>query len=236
MISHTRDADKKTRHEILDLRFNGPDMLERVAVYHDNPLIHNPNDVVGLPDGRFYFTNSPDIDHLEFASPEESVVYYRKEIGFKTVGFNFRFANGIATNGTQLLVSAVLENKIVVSEIHGDNLIMEPQPIGTGKGMDNVRFDTGTVAYAPAHTSMGKYMMYAVTKSTGIDLLKSPIVVKRLDVSARTSETLFEHNGDVISAVSSVVKHGDKLYLAQVFDPFIVEVSPDAAGNYSLDA
>lgn len=236
VISHTKNVHNETRHEILDLRFNGADVLERVAVYNDHHLIHNPNDIAGLPDGRFYFTNSPDIEHFELASPEDSIIYYSKATGFKTVGFNLRFANGIAISGNQLVVSAVQDDKMIVSEIHNDTLIMDPQAIACGKGMDNISFENANTAWVPAHTSMGKYMMYAAAKTTGYDLLKSPGSVNKIDFAARTCEPVFTHNGAVISAVSTVVKHDETLYLSPIFDAFVVAVTPDENGTYKLEA
>ena len=163
------------------------------------------------------------------------MIYYSSATGFKTVGFNLHFANGIAISGNQVLVSSVKDDKIIVSEIHGDTLIMSPQPIACSKGMDNISFENENTAWIPAHTSMGKYMMYAVTKTTGYDLLKSPGSVNKIDFAARTCEPLFTHNGAVISAVSTVVKHGETLYLSPVFEACIVAVTPAENGSYSLE-
>ena len=53
----------------------------------------------------------------------------------------------------------------------------------------------------------------------------SPSIVYEMDLDSNTKTILFEDNGDIISAASGAIRYKNKLYIAQVFENFILCVN-----------
>ena len=86
------------------------------------------------------------------------------------------------------------------------------------KGNDNIRVVDGMI-YVAGHVKPFKFIAHA-SSSANI----SPVEVWKVNPETRDITTIYYTEGQAISAGSTAVMLEGKLYICQVFDPYILEL------------
>ncbi len=124
---------------------------------------------------------------------------------------------GINRIGDMLYVGDAIYHRLHVYRISSGQL--NPlEPIKGLRGNDNIRVIDGKL-YLTGHIKPFKFIRH-VKSSQEI----SPVEVWEIDPATREIKTLFYTDGSLISAGSTAVVLNGKLYISQVFDPFILSV------------
>ena len=89
------------------------------------------------------------------------------------------------------------------------------------KGADNIRLD-GTNLVVAGHLKFGKFLKHMKNSNK-----KSPTAIFTINKDTHETNLLYYNTGEVISAASTGLIYDHKLYIAQVFDNFILEVNLD---------
>ncbi len=194
------------------------DALQFVQMLKDQRCLWSPNDLSVMPSGEIYLTNDykKKLD-LYLRTRESEIAYYHPAEGtWSIVADKIAFANGILAEEDRVFVTATLGEEIMEYPRRPDGTLGEGKKILDLKGPDNL-------------TRQGKYLLTAAhfddlafmghSKNTE---KHSPSVVVRIDPEHRSSTAVFVNNGELISAASTAMVYMHKLYISQVFDPYMV--------------
>lgn len=230
-ISHDKKGEN-WQHSVVRFVIQNDTLIADTENIMMDELMNVPNDLDVLEDGSFYASNSvPNMNPNESTKAilgigNGSVVHYDGKGNWQIVIDELCYPNGVWVNETRdyLLVAnggcqEVARYKINngqvdaankhSSKVHGINI-----PIG-----DNLLMDTEGVLWTAAHPCPLKFLAHAKDAQE-----KSPMQVFGLDPMTLKMNMPFQNNGDLISAASTVLHYEDRLYIAQVFDPFVLVV------------
>ncbi len=188
-------------------------------------LLIQPNDIAAMADGEFYVTNDHGtsgwrrvIEDL-FAASWSGVVHYRAGIWSNAAG-GMSVANGIQVNrkGDRLYVGATRDRGIHVFPRAEDGSIgPRIQFISMNSGTDNLMWENDRILDAAGHHSMFAFLRHVANQNS-----LSPSDITRVDVESGRTDLLFGTDGTRINAISTGLVLGDKLYVSQVFEPFLL--------------
>jgi hypothetical protein len=89
------------------------------------------------------------------------------------------------------------------------------------KGADNIRLDGNNLVVA-GHLKFGKFLKHMKNSNK-----KSPTAIFTINKDSHEKNLIYYNSGEVMSAASTGLIYDHKLYIAQVFDNFILEVNLD---------
>lgn len=228
-ISHDRIGED-TEHKIYRFQILQDSLLLDESYTLEHPLLTGPNDIDVLEDGSFYVSNPmPNNNPIESTKAalgikNGTVLHYDGEGNWKTVLEDMCYPNGVWVNpeATYLLVAnggcktverfpikngEVLVDSMSSTREHGIDI-----PIG-----DNLMVDERGIVWTAAHPCPLKFVAHA-----GKNQKTSPIQVFAIDPSTMKANLIFQNNGEEISAASTALRIEDRLYISQVFDPFVL--------------
>jgi len=230
-ISHDGPSDDR-RHSIYRFEIHGDTLrLDSDHVLSDD-LMTGPNDLDVLEDGSFYVSNPmPSDDPMESTKSilgikNGNVIHYDGKGSWSLAIENLCYPNGVWVNQKDgyLFVAnggcqEINRYKLAKTGIEKDNHISTRQhdikiPIG-----DNLLMDHEGVLWTASHPCPLKFLNHAKDPDN-----KSPMQVYAIDPMTLKSNMVFQNEGDLISAASTVMHINDKLYISQVFDPFVLVV------------
>lgn len=195
-----------------------------------DPLIISPNDVTGVGERSFYFTN----DHNEglsawrgikdlFMIGTGNVCYYDGEKVVKTAIEGLKYANGInrSPDGTRLYVAASSARSVmVINRDLATGALQESIVFFTGTGVDNIELDPAGNLWVGCHPQLLKFLAHARNEAA-----LSPSEIIRLtpsDNGGFSQETIFMNDGSGISASSVGAVYKDILLIGPVFQRHFV--------------
>lgn len=232
-ISHN---EEKKEHSIIVYKVF-PGRLEFLQKL-DSPLLVSPNDVAATPSGEIFVTNDSGrrgsiMEHL-FKLKRSNVVMYVENNYFKDpatgewkknpvwqiAADKLSYANGVAAGSyRQVYVSTVRGNQFISYRLNEKgNSFGEKKIIAKLKGLDNISFVNENEALVPAHLNQ-----YAFLKHYKNAEKFSPSVVYKVNLQTGKTDVVYSNNGSQISGASTAIQYKDKLYISQVFEPFILE-------------
>ncbi len=188
-------------------------------------LLHSPNALVKGEKGEIYVVN----DSGKRGSLAEKILKLNRANVVKLwqdssgtwdgtiAASGLGFPAGINRIGSTLYVGDAIHHCLHVYAIREGNLIPE-NPIRGLRGNDNIRVIDHHL-YLTGHVKPMKFVAH--TKSPDN---RSPVRVWEVDPVSREITPLFYDDGGRISAGSTALLIDGKLYISQVFDPFILEV------------
>ncbi len=194
------------------------DCLNFVQLLEDERWLWSPNDLSVLPSGEIYLTN----DYrgrwdLYFRRKVSEIAYYDPETGqWSKAAEKIAFANGILAEEKRVFVAATLGEKVFEFPRNSDGTLGEGKAIIHLKGPDNL-MRQGSYLLTAAHFDDLAFMKHSKDASE-----HSPSVVFRLHPDHQYKAAVFVDTGEVISAASTAMVYGERLYISQVFDPYIV--------------
>ena len=230
-ISHVKEGET-WEHPVI--RF----VIQRDTLFADmdnimaDELMNVPNDLDVLEDGSFYASNYvPNMNPSESTKAilgvkNGSVVHYDGRGNWQIVLDKMCYPNGVwvnpkenylvvANGGCKEVVRYEIKNGKVdpttklSTKKHGIDI-----PIG-----DNLLMDNEGVLWTVSHPCPLKFLAHA-----GDTEEKSPMQVFGIDPGTLKMNAPFQNNGELISAASTVLHYENRLYISQVFDPFVLVV------------
>lgn len=213
--------EKINRHSII--RF----FIEQEVLVFDtiftHSLIISPNDVCDGGNGTFYFTNDASSRNsgleLLFKIKGGSVVYYNGNT-FERFNKKFSYPNGIIRFKDKLYFSTSRQNKIFSIGLNekGGMIKDSVQLIAKGKMWDNFSVMNNHLI-CTSHSNPLRFLKHRDhTKHT------SPCQVYSIHPVTKTKGIVYHTDGEAISAGSTAIYFRGKLYICQVFDPYILKV------------
>ncbi len=231
-ISHDPEGEK-IRHRIIRFEIKKDSLLLDNQFVLEHPKLRLPNDLDVLADGSLYATN-----YLKDGSTFDSfitilgaktgdVVHYDGKGNWETVVEDMCYPNGIwvnekenyllvANGGCKEVVRYKINNgKIDQSDRHSTKYHDVNIPIG-----DNLLLDNQGVLWTAAHPCPTKFLGHATDSQK-----HSPVQVFAMDPMTLKTSLVYQNNGEMISAASTVLQFNNRLYISQVFDPFVLVVA-----------
>ncbi len=188
-------------------------------------LVYSPNALTLGPNGEIIIVNDSgkrgSILEKAMKLNRANIVWIEKvEDGSweaRVVAEGLGYPAGINRIGNTVYAGDAVNNKLHVFTIENDELV--PQDAIEGlTGNDNIRIVDGMI-YVAGHVKPLKFISHV--KSS---LNPSPVEIWKVNPETKEITTIYYTEGDAISAGSTAVMLNEKLYICQVFEPFILEV------------
>jgi len=193
--------------------------LEKIT----DPAFTSPNAVSGFSDGSFLVSNDANkqgnIFEILFKQKKAKVIYWKN--GTATFAdAKVCYGNGILVNGSTIYQASTMPGDVYQYSFSNGKLTNKTT-IAKVKGADNIRIDGNNLVVA-GHLKFGKFLKHM--KNTN---KKSPTAIFTINKESLEKNLIYYNSGEVISAASTGLIYNHKLYIAQVFDNFILEVNLD---------
>lgn len=193
----------------------------------DSPLLVSPNDVTANCDGEIFVTNDARkrgsvMESLLKLKSSNVVHYLPSNQKWNVAAKGFSYANGIAINhcpSDYVLLSTIRSNKLYMLKNSGDNKdLYISKTIAKLKGLDNITFINDKEILVTAHLKQIAFLKhYKDPKNL------SPTVVYRVNINTGEYKAIYSNDGSGISAGSTALYFNKKLYISQVFEPFLLK-------------
>lgn len=230
-ISH-QDVENDTEHKIFRFIISGDTLWQDEDFILEDTILTGPNDIDVLDDGSFYVSNPmPSNKSYESAKAilgfkDGTVIHYDGNGNWDPVLKDMCYPNGVwvnekarqlvvANGGCQTVERYQIENgKVIESSMVSTGQNNIDIPVGDNLLMDN--YGTLWIAAHPCPTKFVKH----IKKSEN----KSPMQIFAIDPSTMKTQLVVQNNGELISAASTAIRIDDRLYISQVFDPFVLVI------------
>jgi arylesterase / paraoxonase len=194
------------------------DTLRFIQMLEDKTLLWSPNDLSVLPTGEIYLTNDylGKLDLYLRRKVSEISYFNPATVQWTKVADGIAFANGILAEEDRVYVAATLDNQIMEYRRNKDGTLGTGKTIVNLKGPDNIT-RKGAYLLTAAHFDDIALMRHSKDPS-----VRSPSAVFRINPEQKSKATVFVNTGELINAASTAMIYNDKLYVSEVFDPYIV--------------
>ena len=189
-----------------------------VKLLEDADYLWSPNDLSVLPSGDIYVTNDMHGTLNMYTRSQSSEIVYYDHISdtWEKVADDIAFANGILAEADQVYVTATFDNQVMVFPRADDGSLGTPEQIVRVKGPDNL------MRYKNSLLTTAHYDDLAFLSHSKDAEDHAPSIVFMIRPEMYTKAPIFVDTGEMISAASTAMIFKDKLYISQVFDPYIV--------------
>lgn len=171
-------------------------------------IINFPNDIYATGEDEFYIT--------QYKYLTGKLVHYKN--GTCTpVDKHLNAPNGVIKLDNKIIISTTLSGKIISYDIANKH---KKEKLFKIKGGDNL-FGTSDQLLVSSHPKFYQFIKHAKDKDK-----PSPSVIYTLDLNNKTKKVIYSNNGKQISAASGAVFYKNKLYIAQVFENFVLICNP----------
>lgn len=226
-ISHN---DEKKEHSIIIYKV-APDYLQFKEKL-DSPLLVSPNDVTADCSGNIFVTNDAGkrgstIEQLFKLKRSNVVRFNTEDKKWAVVANKLVYANGVKINqcnDEDIVLSTIRSNKLYLMQQNvKSKLGYSMKTLARLKGLDNITFLNDNEVLVTAHLRQIKFLKhYKNTKNL------SPTVVYKVNINSGKTEVVYSNNGTEICGASTALVYKGKMYLSQVFEPFILKCdAPD---------
>ncbi len=215
-ISHD---DKNKKHYVVKYLI-GKDNLTFINAY-TNSLLVSPNAVAANNNGSFWVGNDcgkrgNKMEYL-FKLKKSNVLYCNGNKNWIIATNKLAFANGIVIKDSFVYLATTIQNTVFRFIAKSDGTLTKREEIIKIKGQDNLRF-CGNNLLLPVHLRSFAFIKHATDEKK-----KSPTVVYLIDPINKSKKLIYSDDGRIISAGSTALVYGKYLYIAQIFDDFILK-------------
>ncbi|MDF1572740.1 MAG: hypothetical protein P1P82_14120 [Bacteroidales bacterium] len=188
-------------------------------------LLHSPNALTLGTNGELYVVNDAEdrnnmMEKIFRLNRANIVRLERNENGewkAAVAAEGLGLPAGINRIGTTLYAGDAVNHLLHVYEIVGTELVAQA-PVEGLRGNDNIRVIDQKL-YTTGHVKPLKFVAHTQSPDK-----KSPVEVWEYDPAREKITSLYYTDGSTISAGSTALLLNGKLYISQVFEPFILEV------------
>jgi hypothetical protein len=170
------------------------------------------NSVVAVAKNEFYITNDKKVNG--------NLAHY-KNSEYNTIDNHIYYPNGINIKDSVLYLSTTLSNKIYTYNLNDSSIYTQTKQIAKVKGADNIRFYNNFLI-----TSSHPKLMRVVKHFKNAEKT-SPSVIYAINLYTGEKKELYSNDGSNISAASGAIYYKNHLYIAQIFENFILKVKAD---------
>lgn len=189
-----------------------------------NPkYIISPNDLAVATSGEIYYSNDAgkrgSLAEQLFKLKRSTVGYHNpKTDEWRIAADKMVYANGVAVRNDKVYVSTTRSNRIFQFNKDKDGRLNDRKTLTKINGLDNLIF-YGDYLITTSHPKVVAFLKHAKNADK-----KSPSLIHQVDLKTGISNIIFADDGYRVSASSTGLIYDGKLYIAQVFDPFILQV------------
>jgi sugar lactone lactonase YvrE len=215
VVNHN-EAEKKQSILIYQLK-NNQLIFEKQLI---DESIASPNDVTGTPDGTIYFSNEFHKRNARLAAilglkTGYFVSWNGKEFTKREKGFCY--ANSMA----------IFENTMYTTGSRNRFLYKSPQVFSAKSkkkkfakipGADNISI-ANNKAYVACHVNLFKFLKHVDSKEN-----KTPTVIYEIDLKTAKKRVFYVNNDGQINGASTAIYFQGRLYLSQIFEPYLLVV------------
>ena len=215
VVNHCREAGVNSIIRYL-VRPDGLYFLQQVK----DPLFVSPNAVAGFGDGSFLVSNDAgkrgNVWEMIFKQKKSKVIYW-KNGHCNIAASKVCFGNGLLIQGDTVYQASTLPGEVYRYHFR-DSLLLDRITLASVKGADNLRIHADDITVA-GHLRFGAFIKHMKHPEK-----PSPTAIYTVNKYSHATDLIYYNDGQVISATSTGLIYRDKLYLAQVFDDFLLEV------------
>lgn len=218
VVSHDREL-VSDQHSLMIYEVIGDTL--RFQQQLTTPLLSAPNDVAAADNGDIYVTNErqdgASIVEWLFLQRKANVVVYRQGTGWQIAASELAIANGIYIQGRTVWVSQTVGEGLMRYSRKADGTLGQGVQITSLSLIDGLSPGQNGRLLATSYPSLiGLGLHWQHQQS------RARTVVYEVDPQTQNTRVVFQDNGQSINAVSSSQLVDDRLYLGQLFDPFIL--------------
>jgi hypothetical protein len=185
-----------------------------------SPLFTSPNAVAGLPNGDYILSNDASkhnaFDEMLFKLKKSNVVYCSGNDCNIAAG-KVCYGNGLLILGDTVYQASTMPGEVYRYQLK-DRKLINKEVIMKAKGADNLR-QYGNEILVASHLKFGKFLAHMKNSKK-----KSPTMIYAVNTYTKTKRVIYYNKGEEISAASTGLIYRDKLYIAQIFDGFVLSV------------
>jgi len=218
VILHDPAGRMKIHENAIGVYLVGDTELRFQDLMEDASFLWSPNDLSVMQGGEIYVTNDRwnDLD-VYFKRESSEIVYYQPETKtWSVVAEKLAFANGIYAEKDRVFVTETLGEGFLMFPRLPDGRLGPKSVIARMKGGDNI------MKYGDYFLTTAHYDDLAFLKHKKNPEHHSPSIVFRVRPDFSSKEAMYVNTGETISSASTGMVFNNKLYISQVFDPFIV--------------
>lgn len=211
--------DSETIGSVLVFELQADKLVFSERLY--SPLLVSPNDLCVDIEGRLFISNDrggPDFITENLFNPNGSSVIMYDGSNWYKVATGLSYANGLLSLNDQLYVAGTRENHMYRYDILSDTVVNKENFANALLGQDNLTLHDGKI-YVAVHTSILDFISHSFSAAA-----ISPFAVFAIDLATGQKKMLYSNDGTLISGVSTALRYGDYIYLAQIFEPFLLKV------------
>ncbi len=196
------------------------DSLILLKAYFDEK-IQSLNAMYVQSDGSFYGSNDFQKGPWKYLK-KTPVVYCNAEGKCQYVTSKLKFPNGIGIRSDSFYLATTRQNQLLQFKVEKDGTLSNKKIIWNKKGQDNLKF-YGRKLVIPVQLSPIRFLGHRLNSK-----YKSPTVVYLLDpeknLLSNPPKPIYQNNGEQINTGSTGIIFNGKLYISQVYDPFIIAI------------
>jgi hypothetical protein len=185
-----------------------------------DPLFVSPNALAGFPDGSFLVSNDAgkrgNIWEMLFKQKKSKVIYC-KNGQCNIAADKVCFGNGLLIQGDTVYQASTLPGELYRYTFK-DGKLLNRIRLAKVKGADNIRLHGNELTVA-GHLKFGMFLSHMKHKEK-----PSPSAIYTINKYTGATILIYYNDGKVISASSTGLIFRHKLYIAEVFDDYILEV------------
>jgi hypothetical protein len=219
VINHYKDDENTNSVLVYEV---GATSLSFVREYR-SPLMISPNEVCTMEDGSFYFSNDkggPDlITENLFNKYGGSLVYCTAAGDCRYVDEKLAFPNGLEYKDGQLFLATTRHQALFRYDRQADGSLINRTRISNINGMDNLSWSNGKLIVA-VHPDEIAFVAHSFSNKAS-----TPTLIYSIDPQSGKAVQLFQDDGSRINGGSTGMVINGKLYIAQVFEDFILKVT-----------
>ena len=216
VVNHELDRKDDLKHTVFKYRVF-ENRLEFAKLYTSG-LFSNLNDVFALSDGAFIVSN-PGGDFANILKLKRAkVLYCTKEGKCEVAADKLGYANGVAIRNDTAYVATTRQHKLFAYDFDGMGNFSNRRMIAKLPGLDNIEF-YGNELLVPSHPKAMAFVKHFKNPEK-----ISPSVVYAVNPQTGKHRLLYSDDGSEISAASTAIIYDGYMYIAQVFEPFLLKV------------
>ncbi|TNF24215.1 MAG: hypothetical protein EP314_08235 [Bacteroidetes bacterium] len=221
-VNHEKNAEEfppAGRQSILVFELQDDKVIFREQL--TSPLMVSPNDVcTDHKGGIFVSIDSGKINSKAekiFSLPRSYVLHYDGN-NWTQVGDKLRYANGVGVKDGRIYMTGTQEKNIISYAVNSDGTFTDKKEMPCLKGNDNITF-VGNKLVTTAHHDFLKFIGHVKDANK-----PSPCSVYTVDLQTGAIDTLYTDGGTVLSAASTGLIYNGELFVAQVFNPYLIRI------------
>ena len=206
---------------------------------HKDDLVFSPNDVVGVDETRFYYTNDHGSKTSLGLQLEDLLGFKRSNVGYfdgskyRIVAEDIAYANGINIDHSKdiLFVASPRHVKVIPYNIKEDGSLDKIEEIPCKSGVDNIEMGPDGKLWIGSHPKALLTLPYfAGTRAY------SPSEIITIDYRGKGDydvKSIYESDGVDMSASTVALPYKDKIYIGCVMDDHFIAL--DAGGMRNME-